>query len=107
MTNYTGPNVSRMVPHVYLSTACLHGIHSHCHAITNLQGEPKLPATCKWCTAPCTCDCHTRIPAPHQQHIRDRLEALVDQALAQHEQGYLVDVQHEITELTRLIGQSS
>lgn len=44
--------------HVYLSTACLHGIHEHCQAKTNVEGEPKIPATCKWCSAPCVCECH-------------------------------------------------
>jgi len=44
--------------HVYLSTACLHGIHEHCQCKTNLEGEPKVPGTCKWCGAPCVCECH-------------------------------------------------
>lgn len=44
--------------HVYLSTACLHSIHDHCNAKVNLEGDPKLPQTCKWCDAKCVCDCH-------------------------------------------------
>jgi hypothetical protein len=30
----------------YHSTACTHGIHSACRR------------TCKWCEAPCRCECH-------------------------------------------------
>ena len=44
------------VEHRYLSTACLHGIHEHCQAKVNLEGEPKLPGTCKWCGSRCVCD---------------------------------------------------
>lgn len=35
-----------LVEHQYLSTACLHGRHDDCRL------------TCKWCPAPCLCDCH-------------------------------------------------
>lgn len=58
-TNYTGPDPARNNRlHTYLSTACLHDNHDHCRARENLQGEPKIPATCKWCGAPCICPCH-------------------------------------------------
>lgn len=46
--------------HEYLSTACMHEQHSRCIK------------TCKFCDAPCTCDCgHGRFP-PHN-HLADRL----------------------------------
>ena len=48
--------------HVYLSTACFHDIHDHCQASTNLEGQPKEPKTCKWCTSICVCDCHKETP---------------------------------------------
>jgi hypothetical protein len=45
------------VNHVYLSTACLHGVHEHCQAMVGVNGE-KRPATCKFCEAHCVCPCH-------------------------------------------------
>ena len=58
-TNYTYPGeVWHDGQHRYLSTACLHGHHAHCQCDTNLQGQPKIPGTCKWCKAPCICSCH-------------------------------------------------
>jgi hypothetical protein len=61
--------------HYYLSTACLHGGdgHGYCNAPTvtrdgeweavgpsysSNQDEPKRPAECKFCSAPCRCRCH-------------------------------------------------
>lgn len=44
--------------HVYLSTACLHGIHAHCQCDTSIHGTPKEPGKCKWCDARCRCSCH-------------------------------------------------
>lgn len=35
--------------HHYLSTACTHGLHVRCRM------------TCKFCEAPCRCQCHTRV----------------------------------------------
>lgn len=43
--------------HRYLSTGCLHGEHAYCQANTGAAGT-KTPAQCKFCTAPCVCDCH-------------------------------------------------
>lgn len=43
--------------HRYLSTACLHGEHGYCQSDTGLSGA-KVPASCKWCGAACTCSCH-------------------------------------------------
>ncbi len=43
--------------HYYLSTACFHGLHSYCDAMTGYQGA-KRPAQCKFCEANCTCTCH-------------------------------------------------
>lgn len=45
--------------HVYLSTSCLHDEHTHCQTeAQRYDGTPKVPATCKFCGAPCVCDCH-------------------------------------------------
>lgn len=44
--------------HVYLSTGCLHGEHAYCQGHTGQAGAKK-PARCKFCDAPCVCDCHT------------------------------------------------
>jgi len=43
--------------HVYLSTSCLHGKHSYCADLGGASG-PKVPAECKFCKAPCICECH-------------------------------------------------
>lgn len=43
--------------HVYLSTACLHGEHGYCQHHTGLSGA-KTPGVCKFCAAPCVCECH-------------------------------------------------
>lgn len=43
--------------HAYLSTGCLHGEHGYCQAKTGQTGNKK-PATCKFCDAPCVCNCH-------------------------------------------------
>lgn len=40
--------------HVYLSTACYHGEHGYCAAMTGWQGE-KRPGQCKFCEARCVC----------------------------------------------------
>lgn len=102
MTNYTGVPKTRNDPHhVYLSTACLHENHEHCQCGTNLQGDQKTPGTCKWCAAPCICPCHSGQMSPDQTRLYERLEALVDQALAQYEQGYAVDVEQEMEAIAR------
>jgi hypothetical protein len=64
--------LTRLSP-VYLSTACLHGLHGYCVAPTvtrdgewkvvgpsysSNEGEPKKPAECKFCPADCICTCH-------------------------------------------------
>lgn len=49
-------------PHVYLSTACLHGEHNYCTLSVGSQGE-KRPATCKFCDVRCTCTCHAVAPS--------------------------------------------
>ncbi|GAB2696608.1 hypothetical protein [Kitasatospora kifunensis] len=52
--------------HDYLSTGCLHGDmvlpdgrtgHAYCQSDTGAAGT-KTPAVCKFCGAPCRCDCH-------------------------------------------------
>ncbi len=49
--------------HYYLSTGCFHGVHAHCQSGVNVEGEPKAPATCKFCPARGICPCHN--PASH------------------------------------------
>lgn len=49
--------VEEVRPHEYLSTACLHGEHGYCAAPVG-QAGPKVPARCKFCAAPCRCECH-------------------------------------------------
>lgn len=51
------PSKEQPGAHVYLSTGCLHGEHTYCQSTTGSNGA-KSPATCKFCTAPCVCDCH-------------------------------------------------
>jgi hypothetical protein len=103
-SNYTGsPNVGNIIGHVYVSTACQHGIHEHCKSGTNLDGAEKIPASCKWCAAPCVCTCHGATPGQLAQHI----EAIIDQALAQHETGHRVNVWAEISELAWRITRQS
>jgi len=61
-------------PHDYLSTACFHGEHDYCSAPTvsrdgpwshigpsysSERDAPKAPAQCKFCKAPCRCQCHS------------------------------------------------
>jgi hypothetical protein len=43
--------------HRYLATSCLHGDHDYCAAKMGAVGEKK-PSQCKFCAAPCICDCH-------------------------------------------------
>lgn len=103
-TNYTAdPDDGTYVQHVYLSTACLHEIHEHCKSPKALDGEDKLPATCKWCATPCVCACH-RLPP---DVLQERIEAIVDQALAQYDQDYAVNVEHEISTLVRDLSRQS
>ena len=49
---------AKLLPHDYLSTACLHGRHDYCSGDRRLDGQPKIPARCKWCSAACRCTCH-------------------------------------------------
>lgn len=103
-SNYTGlPDPGNGIQHVYLSTACLHGNCRHCQATTNLEGEDKIPATCKWCGNYCVCTCHTGELTPAQDALYQRFEALVDQALAQFDQGYAVNVESEMSTLARMM----
>lgn len=59
--------------HYYISTGCLHGDHDYCTepvvtrdgkwerlgpSYSSDLGEPKQPATCKFCDVPCRCECH-------------------------------------------------
>lgn len=44
--------------HNYLSTACLHGLHDRCRE------------NCKFCAAPCRCECHSVQPAPEDSKAR-------------------------------------
>ena len=62
------------VDHVYLSTSCLHAggypagsreaaeLHGYCQSGTG-RGGAKVPACCKFCSAPCVCVCHSGRPA--------------------------------------------
>jgi hypothetical protein len=46
-------------PHIYLSTACLHGDHAYCQVeARRYDGSTKTAATCKFCASPCICPCH-------------------------------------------------
>lgn len=55
------PVQASTAPHVYLSTACLHGRHEYCACdVRWLTGE-KTPHTCKWCPAQCICPCHAEV----------------------------------------------
>ncbi len=47
-----------MSEHVYLSTGCLHGRHDYCQSPDRADGSTKEPACCKFCQAPCICECH-------------------------------------------------
>ena len=52
----------------YFSTACEHAtkqpelfaqLHEACATEgVRWDGTHKVPATCKWCVAPCSCECH-------------------------------------------------
>lgn len=50
--------------HIYLSTACLHGVHGYCGCDERIDGGKKTPAVCKfhempgWTCTPCRCGCH-------------------------------------------------
>lgn len=45
--------------HRYLSTGCLHGDHDYCQTeARRYDGTTKIAATCKFCGAPCVCECH-------------------------------------------------
>lgn len=47
------------VPHVYLSTGCLHGDHDYCQTeARRYDGTTKIAGTCKFCGEPCVCPCH-------------------------------------------------
>lgn len=48
--------------HVYLSTSCLHGEHDYCQAPLVDADRRKVPATCKFCSTPCVCECHRKEP---------------------------------------------
>lgn len=54
------------LPHWYVSTACLHGKvgqfdgHAYCQSNTGSNGQ-KVPASCKFCEAPCRCRCHRQV----------------------------------------------
>ena len=51
--------VERPDPHRYLSTGCLHGEHAYCQTeARRYDGTTKTAATCKFCAAPCICECH-------------------------------------------------
>jgi len=57
--------------HVYLSTSCWHArqtadrdeadrLHAFCQGDQRLFGGNKVPAKCKFCPAPCICECHKK-----------------------------------------------
>lgn len=72
-----------MTVHEYLSTGCLHGDHAYCQGTTGAVGA-KRPAECKFCGAPCICDCHkpavtdeqpeTESPYVVESRLRQELE---------------------------------
>lgn len=52
--------------HIYISTACLHDRHDYCQSPQGHSSDgfrqveyDKQPAQCKFCEAPCICECHT------------------------------------------------
>jgi hypothetical protein len=47
---------------IYLSTGCLHGEHGHCCNSVSVEGEPKWPGHCKFCSSSCICPCHPSQP---------------------------------------------
>lgn len=47
--------------HHYFSTGCLHGEHAYCQGGTGRVGAKK-PSQCKFCAAPCRCECHRDAP---------------------------------------------
>jgi hypothetical protein len=57
LTSTNGVDNPAAEPHTYLSTGCLHGDHGYCQSNTGAAGT-KTPAQCKFCAAPCCCDCH-------------------------------------------------
>jgi hypothetical protein len=73
--------------HIYFSTGCRHGDmvlpdgrtgHEYCQGETGAVGA-KTPAVCKFCAAPCRCDCHgepTRAEAyaEHGRHMDLQIE---------------------------------
>lgn len=68
-----------MIEHVYVSTACLHGLCGVCGTAQRDRDEPG-PPHCKFCTAVCACPlptCDHAPPArlqhttpPRPRHIR-------------------------------------
>lgn len=71
--------------HVYLSTGCLHGHHDYCQNNTGAAGT-KIPAQCKFCEAPCVCDCHKTAKALAEQN--ENLRDLLDEARSWARHGY-------------------
>jgi len=69
-----------MTGHDYLSTACLHEVHQHCRSAVNEDGQPKVPGTCKFCSARCRCTCHQDLPVLAREtfpaQVADAREAL-------------------------------
>jgi hypothetical protein len=57
------PSCECCPPHVYLSTSCFHGDHNYCKRETGLLGN-KIPGVCKFCQAPCICQCHSEGATP-------------------------------------------
>ncbi|MFH8405516.1 hypothetical protein ACH4FX_12185 [Streptomyces sp. NPDC018019] len=62
---YLDKQTSGDAPHRYLSTGCLHGEHGYCQSSTGSNGT-KVPATCKFCAAPCECPCHQASDLPRE-----------------------------------------
>ena len=51
-------------PHIYVSTACLHGKHDLCQNMLGRYGR-KRPGKCEFCDSRCICPCHS--PADSQE----------------------------------------
>ena len=68
----------RNLVHVYMSTACLHGLHDRCGVAQLGRGDQGAPH-CKFCDAVCACpDCrHAEQAAAEQRLLRHTADRIV------------------------------
>lgn len=85
--------------HIYLSTACLHKNHEYCRSYEGYAGL-KTPAQCKFCQAPCVCDCHEAEPAG-----RPSVSALVDQEIWNDPEGQRAAIERLMAEWEAVHGR--